>query len=257
MVSVIVDGVNMKKFIQYIIVTNIFINIGYASSKVTSQDLATLDLEGRLAFVSKVFNLEQQKELTYAEARNELPNLNANPSIYMDKQKKPSVAINCEHVVPQSRFKKKLPMRSDLHHLYPAYEPLNELRSNFKFVDIPDSDATFIYYMDKAKNEPVSAKVDAKDVVCEVNRYKAQFEPNGISKGNIARACAYFFTRYPQYLPVMDQVIDVETMIKWHESDPVDVAEQIRDARIFKIQSAHNPYVYGKKALMRWVWSNK
>ena len=26
-----------------------------------------------------------------------------------------------------------------------------------------------------------------KDAVCEVNRLEAQFEPNGISKGNIAR----------------------------------------------------------------------
>ncbi|GIQ92064.1 endonuclease I, partial [Kipferlia bialata] len=67
--------------------------------------------------------------------------------------------LNCEHIVPQSFFDKKLstvstlcpshsstrrtpwnPMVSDVHHLRPAYDLANSGRSNYPFQVIPDED---------------------------------------------------------------------------------------------------------------------
>lgn len=239
------------------VLATIFIGASNGADHLSYEDLP--GIIKRLAKVSQDFKLNTQLSLSYDDARKELYGTIQNvaggdASIYLDAEKDVKETINCEHVVPQSRFNKKLPMRSDLHHLYPAYEPLNELRANFKYDDIPNSKATFIYFMDKASNAKYTNKVDQKDAVCEVDQKGQEFEPNGISKGNVARSCAYFFTRYPQYLPEMYKVIDIDTMIKWHESDPVNDVERRRNQAIYKIQGANNPYIVKSKDFMRQVW---
>ena len=47
--------------------------------------------------------------------------------------------INCEHTVPQSFFKSRSPMKSDLHHIYPAYFRWNIYRSNLPYGEIEDT----------------------------------------------------------------------------------------------------------------------
>ena len=45
---------------------------------------------------------------------------------------------NCEHVVPQSSFAKKEPMRGDLHHLFTCESRCNSFRSNTPYFDFDD-----------------------------------------------------------------------------------------------------------------------
>lgn len=66
--------------------------------------------------------------------------------------------LNCEHVVPQSYFGKKEPMRSDLHHLYSCDIGENSSRGSTKY---------------------------------------GSFVPKG-GKGEVARATLYFMLRYPE-----------------------------------------------------------
>lgn len=66
--------------------------------------------------------------------------------------------LNCEHVVPQSYFGKKEPMRSDLHHLYACDEQDNSARGSTKY---------------------------------------GSFKPKG-GRGEVARATFYFMLRYPK-----------------------------------------------------------
>ena len=47
--------------------------------------------------------------------------------------------INAEHTIPQSWFDKKLPMKSGLHHLFPAHKDVNSARSDFPFGEIDDN----------------------------------------------------------------------------------------------------------------------
>jgi endonuclease G, mitochondrial len=66
--------------------------------------------------------------------------------------------LNCEHVVPQSFFDKREPMRSDLHHLYACDIKANSARGNTPY---------------------------------------GSFKPEG-GRGEVARATLYFMLRYPE-----------------------------------------------------------
>lgn len=71
------------------------------------------------------------------------------------KQGRP--ALNCEHVVPQTNFNRKEPMRSDLHHLFACDDHTNSIRGNQLYGD---------------------------------------YVPEG-GKGKVARATLYFMLRHP------------------------------------------------------------
>ena len=71
---------------------------------------------------------------------------------------KGSASLNCEHVVPQSYFAEKEPMRSDLHHLYACDMGENNRRGDTPY---------------------------------------GHYEPKG-GKGEVARATLYFMLRYPK-----------------------------------------------------------
>ena len=46
--------------------------------------------------------------------------------------------FNCEHVVPQSWFSKREPMRGDLHHLFACESDCNSFRGNTPYGEFPD-----------------------------------------------------------------------------------------------------------------------
>jgi endonuclease G, mitochondrial len=47
---------------------------------------------------------------------------------------------NCEHVVPQSSFAKKEPMRGYLHHLFTCQSRCNSFRGNTPYFDFDDAE---------------------------------------------------------------------------------------------------------------------
>ena len=85
---------------------------------------------------------------------------------------------NCEHVVPQSSFAKKEPMRGDLHHLFTCESRCNSFRSNTPYYEFNDDRAVM---HDCGRSEPGEA---------------GRFEPRA-GKGAVARATMYFLLRYP------------------------------------------------------------
>ena len=78
---------------------------------------------------------------------------------------------NCEHVVPQSWFAKKQPMRGDLHHLFSCESGCNSFRGNTPYYDFPD--------FEEAVREECGKREGEK------------FEP-GAGKGAVARATLYY-----------------------------------------------------------------
>ncbi len=209
-----------------------------------------IPLSQRLNNVNDKFNLAKQRRLKYKKslkalhgavqfASKELP-------IYSELQINDS--INCEHIVPKSFFHHSpcydtKTMESDLHHLYPAYQSVNLLRGNRGFTDIENYQVC-----DQGNNAYKVSKLR----IAKNNK----FEPNNFFKGKVARACAYFFTRYHQYVKNMSQVINVKTMISWNEKYPPNKNERKRDSVIFKIQGAHNPYITEAIGYMREIWLN-
>jgi endonuclease I len=151
----------------------------------------------------------------------------------------PTHQINCEHVWPQSFFKGRSPMKSDMNHCFASQSRLNTHRSNKKFDEIDDDEAEFL----DTHGNRVRDSDDESDVedYCEKSNYDNTFEPIDVSKGNIARAIAYFNTMYPKYN--LNQVIEIPVLLQWHQDDPVDDAEKHRVDVIHKHQHNLNPFI--------------
>ena len=219
-------------------------------------------LTKRLDSVCKQFSLGHQRRLSYHEALQALNGVvqkaSGGHAIYSGGSH--NDAINCGHIVPQSFFHNVYVMKSDLHHLYLAYQSINFSREKYKFAMVPDKEANIIY------NGSIKG-VEDSDIVkniskfskygCKISEKSKKFEPDDDAKGKIARACAYFFTRYPWLLQKMSDVIEISTMVEWHEKFPPGDSEKKREAEIFKIQKNHNPYITQSNCYMREVWLPK
>lgn len=136
-----------------------------------------------------------------------------------------SLNFNCEHVVPQSWFEKRSPMRSDLHHLFTCESGCNSFRSNIPYWQFAP--------LDEALRSSCGRREGDK------------FEPeNGY--GAVSRATLYFLLRYPGELGNShgEMPIDrLEILINWHKRYPVSLYELHRNASIFKIQGNRNPLI--------------
>lgn len=133
--------------------------------------------------------------------------------------------FNAEHVVPQSWFRAKEPMKGDLHHLFACDPKCNSLRSNFPYYDCEVNDLPLSYQSDCGKQA--------------INR----FEPS-YGKGVVARATLYFLLRYPNKITrQFRKNIDIPLLIRWHNQYKVTEYERHRNKAIFEIQGNRNPFI--------------
>lgn len=133
--------------------------------------------------------------------------------------------FNTEHVVPQSWFRAREPMKGDLHHLFSCEPTCNSLRSNFPFYEYKMDEFPLYYHSDCGKQE--------------INR----FEPS-YGKGIVARATLYFLLRYPKGITKKyQQYIDISLLTRWHMQFKVTEYEKHRNKAIFEIQGNRNPFI--------------
>ena len=138
-----------------------------------------------------------------------------------------AMPYNCEHVVPQSWFLKKEPMRGDLHHLFACEIRCNGFRGNTPYFDFPDFHEVI--------------KQDCGKSVAEENK----FEP-AAGKGAVARATLYFLLRYPGEINRTSREYTedrIETILKWHRDNPITRHEKHRNAAIHEKQGNRNPLI--------------
>ncbi|GHG94113.1 endonuclease [Streptomyces rubradiris] len=136
-----------------------------------------------------------------------------------------SLPFNCEHVVPQSWFGKREPMRGDLHHLFACEPACNSFRGNYPYMDFPG-------FEEAVRDD------------CGM-REKSGFEPEH-SKGAVARATLYFLLRYPGLVGDRAREFPEERLpilLAWHENEPVTEYELHRNAAIAGIQGNRNPLI--------------
>jgi endonuclease I/V8-like Glu-specific endopeptidase len=136
-----------------------------------------------------------------------------------------SLPFNCEHVVPQSWYDKREPMRGDLHHLFACESGCNSFRANIPYFDFADFE-------------------EAVRDACG-KRLENMFEPTA-GKGAVARATLYFLLRYPGEINRTAQEYEadrLETLLAWHEAEPVTEHEKHRNAAIFEKQGNRNPLI--------------
>jgi endonuclease I len=133
--------------------------------------------------------------------------------------------FNCEHVVPQSWFAEREPMKGDLHHLFACESGCNSFRGRTAYFDFEDFEEVV---------RPACGK-----------RERGGFEPNA-GKGAVARATLYFLLRYPGTVaddPGELQRDRLEVLLRWHEGDPPGEYEHHRNAAVFEAQGNRNPLV--------------
>ena len=136
-----------------------------------------------------------------------------------------SLPFNCEHVVPQSWYDKREPMRGDLHHLFACESRCNSFRGNTPYFEFTDFEE--VIREDCGKRE------------------ENKFEP-GAGKGAVARATLYFLIRYPGEINRTLREYEPERLkglLSWHESNPVTNYERHRNMAIFEKQGNRNPLI--------------
>jgi endonuclease I/V8-like Glu-specific endopeptidase len=147
-------------------------------------------------------------------------NLALDEELYLESLES-NQTFNCEHVVPQSWFGKKNPMKGDLHHLYSCTPVCNSFRGNIPYYEYPDWEEKV---MDNCGN-----------------REERGFEPKE-GKGKVARATLYFLIRYPQMIARYNRQ-DIQTLLAWHINEPPTVVEKHRNVAIQELQGNRNPFI--------------
>ncbi|MEA5429248.1 endonuclease [Arcicella lustrica] len=142
--------------------------------------------------------------------------------------------FNCEHVVPQSWFGKKNPMKGDLHHLYSCTPNCNSFRGNIPYYEYSDWEEKV---MDNCGN-----------------REDNGFEPKE-GKGKVARATLYFLIRYPKVISRYS-IQDIQTLLAWHINEPPTIFEKHRNFAIQELQGNRNPFIDFPKLATKVDFSN-
>ncbi|HEY0489322.1 MAG TPA: endonuclease [Telluria sp.] len=153
------------------------------------------------------------------------PGLPGQETAIDDSALEAALPYNCEHVVPQSWFGKREPMRGDLHHLFTCESGCNSFRGNTPYFD-------FSNYLEAERND------------CG-KREENKFEPVA-GKGAAARASLYFLLRYPKLIDSTAKEYTterIETLTRWHRADPVTKYELHRNAAIQEKQGNRNPLI--------------
>ena len=132
--------------------------------------------------------------------------------------------LNCEHVVCQSWFDYKEPMKGDLHHLFSCDPGCNSFRNTRPLAEIADEDR--------------DAKMKACGTLSEGGEL---FEPEA-GKGASARATLYFLVRYPKKISQYSKE-DLQTLLEWNRQDPPSLYEKHRNQAIHELQGNRNPFI--------------
>ena len=150
--------------------------------------------------------------------------------------------INLEHSYPRSKGSGDGIAESDMHHLFPTRVPVNSARASEPFQELDDNRTSAWYYKDLTLSNPPST---ARDNYSEDTN--EGFEPREDFKGNVAKAAFYFYTMYREEADDADPDFfesQRQTLCEWHEIDPVDSLEWVRNTIIASYQDGkENPFV--------------
>ena len=146
-------------------------------------------------------------------------------ALWEDLENSTQLSFNCEHVVCQSWFDKRQPMKADIHHLFACQPGCNSFRSNIPYWQFEP--------LDEAIREDCGRREGNK------------FEPNH-GKGAVARATMYFLMRYPG--EVGDEAKELaksrtKVLVDWHKEFPVGEYERHRNWLTQRAQGNRNPFI--------------
>ena len=142
---------------------------------------------------------------------------NTMPSVYSIVQ-----TNTIEHIYPICYLSEK--HRMDMHNMFKCNKKINNLRSNFKYIDSIDDD-------NKWKELHNKNFLNTK--------YK-KFVPNNNSKGIISRAILYM---YLEYNYDFNKIISKKDLMNWFHKYPPSMEEIRHNTEIFKYQNTDNIFI--------------
>ncbi len=161
-----------------------------------------------------------------------------------------NAGINCEHTYPQSLFGESAMPKSDLHHLYPTYDDINNARGDNRFNEIPDN-LTAKWW----RGTSFITTIPASNIHEYSESRTDDFEPREDHKGNVARSMFYLYTMYKNICDIYDPNflhIQKNVLRQWHYYDPVDAAEETRNNAIATYQqNKKNPFILDSTLIRR------
>jgi endonuclease I len=134
--------------------------------------------------------------------------------------------VNCEHTFPQGFYDQNLPMRSDVHHLFPTDATANSVRGNLRFGEVVSG----ITWSEGGSLRGLNS--DGVQV----------FEPRDGQKGATSRALLYFLIRYENFGGFVNEGLE-ETLLDWHFAHLPDATDVQRNDDIEAFQNNRNPFV--------------
>ncbi len=190
----------------------------YSGQSFTAEELIRLDELADVERSNRIRELASRQDIVAVETfRADLEAIEA------------QFPYNCEHVVPQSWFNKKSPMRGDLHHLFACEVKCNSFRSNHPYIDFADFTP-----------EELGLAEIVRDACGKGEN--SRFEPER-NKGAVTRATLYYLLRYPRQLSSKYDQNTLKTLLAWHSQFAVTDYERHRNATAAQLQGNRNPLI--------------
>ena len=125
-----------------------------------------------------------------------------------------------------------------MHNIFLTESRLNSNRSNYKYVD----ETYYLIYKDNIPYISIDNNLIqySKQLNYKNNHHKL-FIPYAESRGIIVRSIAYMKYTYKDL--VIENVIDIETIVKWNIEYPPTVIEKKQNEKIMEIQGNYNPFI--------------
>ena len=225
-------------FIDTLIINILFTDKLFAESLIFKNNNIKDDIYNKYS-IHKKLNYKNAKKILHNELNDIIIYGNKTNNKNNDDKKN---NINCEHVWCRTYFDNKEPMNSDLHIIYLANSKLNSHRQSYKFDEINTDYILLDECGNKIYNTTLLNSLDCKKL-CKKNNKNKVFEPPNISKGKIARSCAYFMLVYPDYLHYLPKLIDINILLKWNRNYIVDYKEIYKNEMIYVYQKNINPFI--------------
>lgn len=154
-----------------------------------------------------------------------------------------NIKLTAEHIFPQSYTKLYPKAKFDMHNLYLTSGKTNTNRSNYKYVDeiyYFHKSIFNYYYFDYQKNKKI-----------KYNKYQNYKNsklklciPSHNSRGVISRSLAYMKYTYSDI--ILENVIDIDTMLKWNKQYPPTYIEIKHNNVVKSIQGNDNIFIVNK-----------
>ena len=219
------------KFIKSLICNCLCINNLHCISK-TGVEKFKKEPPKKYNSFKKTKNLYLNNNVYFDIYQDDVSRLDIETLLNKSKNIEKNQLLTAEHIVPQSYIKSIDYAKFDMHNIYLTTSKINTHRSNYKYCD----ESQLLYdKQDNFLDDYYDANINYKN-----NKLK-MFIPIASSRGIIARAIAYMKIIYTELS--IENIIELDTLIKWNNQYPPSQLEKEKNLLIYQIQGNYNEFI--------------